>query len=65
MVHINNAVWAKLKTEDTISDFTLSWEKLTEYHQELYIAGVEILIIQYRMRISPIKWFWKLYYRFW
>lgn len=61
-VHINNAIWSKLG-DDTIKDFTCDWVNLTEYQKELYIAGIEIMIVRYRLEISPIKWFWKFYYK--
>ena len=62
MVHINNAIWSKLGA-DTIKDFTCDWENLTEYQRDLYMAGVEIMIVRYRQEISPIRWFWNLYYK--
>ena len=62
--HINNAIWPKLK-EETIKDFTTDWEDLTDYQRELYIAGVEFVISQYRLNLSPLRLFWRLFARFW
>ena len=62
MAHTNNAIWSKMK-EGTITDFTFAWADLTEYQRELYIAGIELMVIVYRMNHSPIRWFWHIYYR--
>ena len=62
MAHINNAIWSKMK-EGTIADFTCGWAELTEYQKELYIAGIELMVIVYRVNYSPIRWFWHIYYR--
>lgn len=62
MAHINNAIWAKLG-EGGIKDFTCCWDELTEYQKEFYIAGVELLIIEYRLTLSSARWLWKIYYR--
>lgn len=61
--HINNAMWAKLGRE-SLTDFSCQWEELTEYQRELYIAGIELLICEYRRRFSPVKWLWRLYYKY-
>ena len=63
MAHINNAIWSKLG-DDTIKDFTCNWRELTEYQKELYIAGIEIMIIRYRQEISSVRWFWNFYYKY-
>ena len=67
MAHINNAIWSKLDTavsSDTIKDFTCDWEDLTEYQKELYIDGIVIMVIRFRQEISPMRWFWKFYYKY-
>ena len=41
-VHINERIWAKIyKTEDP---HNCKWEELSEYHQELYLAGVDFIL---------------------
>ena len=63
IAHINNSVWSKMK-EGTIVDFTCDWDDLTEFQRELYVAGIEFLLDYYRMNLSPIRWFWNLYYKY-
>ena len=62
IAHTNNSIWSKMK-EGTITDFTCAWADLTEYQMELYIAGIEIMIVTYRLSYSPIRWFWNFYYK--
>jgi len=62
ITHMNNAIWAKLG-DDSIKDFTCDWKDLTEYQKDLYKAGIEIMIIRYNQEMSPIRWFWKFYYK--
>ena len=60
--HINNAIWSKLGNE-TIKDFTVDWDELTEYQRELYVAGIEVLIDLYRTQLSSLRGLWRFYYR--
>ncbi len=64
MVHMGNAIWHKLSDTETIRDFTCDWGDLTEYQKELYIATVEIMLVRYRLEMSPIRWPWSIYYKY-
>lgn len=61
MVHISNGIWHKIGVSSE-QLCTTCWEELDEYHQELYIANIESMLEYYRCNLSPIRFFWRLYY---